>query len=67
MQQTQPSHMSPMYHQLQLKHSQLVIQSSMGFSPISRSFKPQSCCSAPAAKVAMRSQLKSPSVLTFAI
>lgn len=63
----QPSHMSPMHHQLQLKHSQVVIQSFMGLSSISQSFKPQSWCSAPAAKVAMSFQLKSPIVLTFAI
>lgn len=53
-------------HQLQLKYSQVVIQSFVGFSSISQSFKPQSWCSAPA-EVAMRFQLKSPTVSTFAI
>lgn len=53
-------------HQLQLKYSQVVNQSFVGFPSISQSFKPQSWCSAPA-EVAMRFQLKSPTVLTFAI
>lgn len=44
----QPSHVSPMCHQLQLKHSQVVIQSFVGLSSISHfqapALVPCTCC-----------------------